>query len=466
MSYGYQGAQPHAVTHLDDQLRFVYDEVGNMTSRKTGTETTSLTYDAESHLIEAGTDPENPDHQFVYDGDGSRVLTIVDGVTTAYPGDHYEYEVSSEITRQYYNGGGRVAMRVSGDPEPSHNGVFYTLGDHMGSTSLTVDESGAVVAELRYKAWGETRYADGETPTTWRYTGQRQEEGLGLYYYRARWYDPYLNRWIQPDTIVPSLSNPQSLNRYTYVNNNPLRYTDPSGHCYTDSGSWIPDGTDGPCSFKTSMPKPPEPDSKTAVAACGSFPDDMTAPGPNCVTETDPQDPIIHLPGLDDNASPGYDVIPVPYPGSKMEQAAIIEQHSPDVLFCFSAGVDSCIMYGITTNNSLKGVRFVLIGGGYYANYSTEGGGSGIITKTTGPQPFDRGFDGAVLDLAERGAHILIIYDDNIGGSLNIESEGNIQHIIEGDHFDFTETTSSALWTDIWIWVDDPSTVLDYTQWP
>ncbi len=48
--------------------------------------------------------------------------------------------------------------------------------------------------------------------------------------YNARFYSPYLNRWIQPDTIVPSLSNPQSLNRYTYVNNNPLRYTDPGGH--------------------------------------------------------------------------------------------------------------------------------------------------------------------------------------------------------------------------------------------
>ena len=54
---------------------------------------------------------------------------------------------------------------------------------------------------------------------------------MGLYYYGARYYDPTLGRFIQPDSIVPEPGNPQSLNRYAYVNNNPLRYTDPSGYC-------------------------------------------------------------------------------------------------------------------------------------------------------------------------------------------------------------------------------------------
>jgi hypothetical protein len=49
-------------------------------------------------------------------------------------------------------------------------------------------------------------------------------------YYRARYYGANIGRFIQPDTIVPSLFNPQSLNRYTYVYNNPVRYTDPTGH--------------------------------------------------------------------------------------------------------------------------------------------------------------------------------------------------------------------------------------------
>jgi hypothetical protein len=49
-------------------------------------------------------------------------------------------------------------------------------------------------------------------------------------FYRARYYSPYLNRWIQPDTIVPDPTNPQDLNRYSYARNNPVKYVDPTGH--------------------------------------------------------------------------------------------------------------------------------------------------------------------------------------------------------------------------------------------
>jgi RHS repeat-associated protein len=56
--------------------------------------------------------------------------------------------------------------------------------------------------------------------------------GLGLYNYRARFYDPALGRFTQPDTIVPDQYNPQSLNRYSYVGNTPINGTDPDGHCY------------------------------------------------------------------------------------------------------------------------------------------------------------------------------------------------------------------------------------------
>ena len=67
-------------------------------------------------------------------------------------------------------------------------------------------------------------------PTDRRFTGQRREAGLGLYDYGARYYDPTLGRFIQADTLVPEPANPQSLNRYSYVLNSPLRYTDPTGH--------------------------------------------------------------------------------------------------------------------------------------------------------------------------------------------------------------------------------------------
>ncbi|HXF85137.1 MAG TPA: RHS repeat-associated core domain-containing protein, partial [Anaerolineales bacterium] len=62
------------------------------------------------------------------------------------------------------------------------------------------------------------------------FTGQRAITALGIYHYQARFYSPSLGRFLSADTIVPSYANPQSLNRYAYANNNPLYYTDPSGH--------------------------------------------------------------------------------------------------------------------------------------------------------------------------------------------------------------------------------------------
>jgi len=82
---------------------------------------------------------------------------------------------------------------------------------------------------IRYYPWGGVR--SGEVPTDRRFTGQRWDGAVGLYDYKARWYDPYIGRFISPDTIVPDPGNPQDLNRYTYASNNPLIYTDPSGHC-------------------------------------------------------------------------------------------------------------------------------------------------------------------------------------------------------------------------------------------
>jgi len=104
--------------------------------------------------------------------------------------------------------------------------------DHLGSTALTASETGGRLSEIRYKSWGENRYSFGATPTQRRFTGQRKDSGSGLLYYGARWYDPTVGRFLQADTIVPQPGNPQSLNRYSYVLNNALRYTDPSGHAH------------------------------------------------------------------------------------------------------------------------------------------------------------------------------------------------------------------------------------------
>jgi RHS repeat-associated protein len=132
--------------------------------------------------------------------------------------------VVSEVVKYYEAGGQRVALRKNG-------ALSYLFGDHLGSTSVTANSSGTRTGELWYKPWGEYRgTAFGTTPTTYRFTGQREDSAIGLYYYGARYYDSTLGRFIQPDTIVPEPGNPQALNRYSYTLNNPLKYTDPSGH--------------------------------------------------------------------------------------------------------------------------------------------------------------------------------------------------------------------------------------------
>ena len=162
---------------------------------------------------------------FVYDGDGTRVKSTINGnITTYFVGAHYEV-TGSTITKYYYAGAQRIAMRT--------NGILnYLLGDHLGSTSLTTNTSGQVVSELRYKAWGEVRYSSGNTATKYQYTGQYSDGYINLLFYGSRHYDPKLGRFISPDSIVPLASQGvQAWDRYAYTNNNPVRYTDPSGHC-------------------------------------------------------------------------------------------------------------------------------------------------------------------------------------------------------------------------------------------
>ena len=103
-----------------------------------------------------------------------------------------------------------------------------------------MDASTLDVTETRYKPWGEVRYttANKTLPTRYTFTGQYSyvsddatdlgAAGFGLMFYNARWYDPALGRFAQADTVVPA--GVQGLDRYAYVSNNPIVYTDPSGH--------------------------------------------------------------------------------------------------------------------------------------------------------------------------------------------------------------------------------------------
>ena len=90
--------------------------------------------------------------------------------------------------------------------------------------------SGGEAARQRYHPYGAGRPGDALLPTDYRFTGQRHEGTIGLYDYGARFYDPWLGRFVSADTVVPEPGNPQELNRYSYCSNNPVRYVDPTGH--------------------------------------------------------------------------------------------------------------------------------------------------------------------------------------------------------------------------------------------
>ncbi|MGC3957750.1 MAG: toxin TcdB middle/N-terminal domain-containing protein [Verrucomicrobiota bacterium] len=113
---------------------------------------------------------------------------------------------------------------------------YYYHADHLGSSNVTTDRNGNIIQHYEHKAYGGERYGQNnaagnpEYNLTHRFTGQVLDEDTGLYYYNSRYYDPELGRFTQPDTIVPSVSVSQTLNRYTYCNNNPLKYVDPTGH--------------------------------------------------------------------------------------------------------------------------------------------------------------------------------------------------------------------------------------------
>jgi RHS repeat-associated protein len=224
VSYTYgDSAHKHAVTGTSNGNSYSYDANGNQTSRRVGGITYTLIYDAESRLVQIKRG-STIQATYTYDGGGNRVKTVVGSTTTAFVGNILEWTGSTTtMKRYYYAGGQRVAMRQGSST------LYYLLTDHLGSTAITATSAGGFYTELRYYPWGGTRYASGTTPTSFRYTGQREAE-VGLYYYGSRFYDAQLGRFVSPDTIIPNPRHPLSFDRFAYVQNNPIKYTDPTGH--------------------------------------------------------------------------------------------------------------------------------------------------------------------------------------------------------------------------------------------
>ena len=107
----------------------------------------------------------------------------------------------------------------------SKNGttVRYFLTDHLGSTEALADATGAIVSSTSYDSFGNST---SNIATTYRYTGREYDADTGLYYYRNRWYDPEIGRFISEDPIGFAGGD---VNLYRYVWNSPYNFTDPYG---------------------------------------------------------------------------------------------------------------------------------------------------------------------------------------------------------------------------------------------
>ena len=180
------------------------------------------------------------------DGDWQTFSTECGGEDATYegqPGHTYTFRLSASdnvsnaastevealvpyVKKYYYANGQRVAMRQEGV-------VYYVHSDHLGSTSILSDGGGQRAGDrVAYLPYGGVRLGEASTlPTDYGFTGQRLEVGLGLMHYGARFYNPRLGRFVSADSIVPTPGDPQALNRYAYVLNNPVIYIDLSGHC-------------------------------------------------------------------------------------------------------------------------------------------------------------------------------------------------------------------------------------------
>jgi len=221
--YGATNSGPHQAKTVGGQT-YSYDSNGNLQSGggrnyvwNAENQPSSISYN-----VGANTD------SYSYDADGERVSRSVGvglGQTiTYYIGGLYEFDSVGNTRLLYQFGGQTIAQRtVNGK-----SALYYLHGDHLGSVSLMTGATGNLISSQEFKPWGEVR-SGGVSQTTLNYTGQRKDD-TGLLYYNARYYDPVLARFVSADNIGRETSKPQTLNTYTYVTNNPIRYIDPTGH--------------------------------------------------------------------------------------------------------------------------------------------------------------------------------------------------------------------------------------------
>jgi len=167
-----------------------------------------------------------PATNFVYDGDGGRVKKTAGADSTTYIGSLFEIDSDGKTKKHIFAGSNRIAT------QESSGNIYYTHSDHLGSSNVVTDSTGAQVGFTEFTPYGATFKQTGTYDPKHKFTGKELDASTDLYYYGARYYDPTLGRFIAADTIVQAPYDPQSLNRYSYCRNNPINYVDPTGHSW------------------------------------------------------------------------------------------------------------------------------------------------------------------------------------------------------------------------------------------
>ena len=211
----------------DGTYQYQYDDEGNLTQKKeisTG-KITAYVWDYRNRLSRVNLS-DGSIVEYGYDAEDRRVSKKINGVTKekyVYDGEDIALVVDAAgtLVERYLDGDGtdNVLSRVSAGT------TVWSLGDRQGSVVDLVDGNGTVLNHFVYDSFGNRTAATG-ADFRFGYTGRELDSETGLYYYRARYYDPGLGRFISEDPIGFSAGD---TNLYRYVNNSPTNFTDPTG---------------------------------------------------------------------------------------------------------------------------------------------------------------------------------------------------------------------------------------------
>ncbi len=219
---------------------YSYDDNGNTLTETLDNKVKTYSYDAKNKLIGVSTtesDVEVSSSAYGYNINGIRDSKTEGGVTTSYVVDsNRDY---AQVLEEVVDGLSTVSYSYGHDllsQDRSDEFKFY-LYDGLGSTRGLSNSAGNVTDSYNYEAFGEVLNETGTTENNYKFTGEQFDSSLDQYYLRARYYDSTNGRFTQQDSYSGSGMTPISLNKYIYVNANPVSYVDPTGNFASLSGA-------------------------------------------------------------------------------------------------------------------------------------------------------------------------------------------------------------------------------------